>query len=183
MAHRVRRDQPTAVYATAIRTPGLLPNATIEVDRFHVVKIANEAGDQRSSTRHLGRSRRRGMRMSTRTTPAGFPRPGLPKKSCGPRCVHGARRWETHTSPGIGCTGSYRDGRHASRFTRDPRHTHRPCYGTVEAAQDGSTTNERALVLCQGDGSTVPHFVRLLVEEVWVKPAGSSALPVGGPLC
>lgn len=152
MAHRVRRDQPTAVYATAIRTPGLLPNATIEVDRFHVVKIANEAGDQGSSTRHLGRPRRRGMRLSTRTTPAGFPRPGLPKKSCGPRCLHGARRWETHTSPGIGCTGSYRDG-------------------------------QRALVLCQGDGSTVPHFVRLLVEEVWVKPAGSSALPVGGPLC
>ena len=34
---------PTAVYATAIRTPGLLPNATIVVDHFHLVKLANDA--------------------------------------------------------------------------------------------------------------------------------------------
>jgi transposase len=34
---------PAAVYATAIRTPGLLPNAVIVVDHFHLVKLANDA--------------------------------------------------------------------------------------------------------------------------------------------
>jgi hypothetical protein len=34
---------PAAVYAAAIRTPGLLPNATLVVDHFHLVKIANDA--------------------------------------------------------------------------------------------------------------------------------------------
>ena len=34
---------PAAVYATAIRTPGLLPNATTVVDHFHLVKLANDA--------------------------------------------------------------------------------------------------------------------------------------------
>ncbi|MDZ7883399.1 MAG: ISL3 family transposase [Mycobacterium sp.] len=34
---------PAAVYAAAIRTPGLLPNATIVVDHFHLVKLANDA--------------------------------------------------------------------------------------------------------------------------------------------
>lgn len=34
---------PAAVYAKAIRTPGLLPNATIVVDHFHLVKLANDA--------------------------------------------------------------------------------------------------------------------------------------------
>jgi len=29
-------------YAAAIRTPGLLPNATIVVDHFHIVKLAND---------------------------------------------------------------------------------------------------------------------------------------------
>lgn len=33
---------PAAVYAKAIRTPGLLPNATIVVDHFHIVKLAND---------------------------------------------------------------------------------------------------------------------------------------------
>ena len=35
--------QPAAVYAAAIRTPGLLPNATIVVDHFHLVKLGNDA--------------------------------------------------------------------------------------------------------------------------------------------
>jgi transposase len=34
---------PAAVYASALRTPGLLPNATIVVDHFHLVKLANDA--------------------------------------------------------------------------------------------------------------------------------------------
>jgi transposase len=34
---------PAAVYASAIRTPGLLPNATIVVDHFHLVQLANDA--------------------------------------------------------------------------------------------------------------------------------------------
>lgn len=34
---------PAAVYAKAIRTPGLLPNAAIVVDHFHLVKLANDA--------------------------------------------------------------------------------------------------------------------------------------------
>jgi len=34
---------PAAVYASAIRTPGLLPNATVVVDHFHLVKLANDA--------------------------------------------------------------------------------------------------------------------------------------------
>jgi transposase len=34
---------PAAVYASALRTPGLLPNATIVVDHFHLVRLANEA--------------------------------------------------------------------------------------------------------------------------------------------
>ena len=34
---------PAAVYATAIRTPGLLPNATLVVDHFHLVKLGNDA--------------------------------------------------------------------------------------------------------------------------------------------
>ncbi|BCO34890.1 ISL3 family transposase [Mycobacterium heckeshornense] len=34
---------PAAVYATAIRTPGLLPNATLLVDHFHLVKLGNDA--------------------------------------------------------------------------------------------------------------------------------------------
>jgi len=34
---------PAAAYAAAIRTPGLLPNATLVVDHFHIVKLANDA--------------------------------------------------------------------------------------------------------------------------------------------
>jgi transposase len=34
---------PAAVYASAIRTPGLLPNATLVVDHFHLVALANNA--------------------------------------------------------------------------------------------------------------------------------------------
>src|ERR1700730_13107199 len=34
---------PAAVYAAAIRPPGLLPNATIVVDHFHLVKLGNDA--------------------------------------------------------------------------------------------------------------------------------------------
>jgi len=34
---------PAAVYAAAIRTPGLLPNATLVVDHFHLVALANDA--------------------------------------------------------------------------------------------------------------------------------------------
>lgn len=34
---------PASVYASAIRTPGLLPNATLVVDHFHLVKLANDA--------------------------------------------------------------------------------------------------------------------------------------------
>lgn len=33
---------PAAVYAKAIRTPGLLPNARLVVDHFHLVKLAND---------------------------------------------------------------------------------------------------------------------------------------------
>jgi len=34
---------PAAVYAAAVRTPGLLPNATLVVDHFHLVALANDA--------------------------------------------------------------------------------------------------------------------------------------------
>ena len=34
---------PAAVYASAIRTADLMPNATIVVDHFHLVKLANDA--------------------------------------------------------------------------------------------------------------------------------------------
>lgn len=34
---------PAAVYASAIRTPGLLPNAVLVVDHFHLVKLGNDA--------------------------------------------------------------------------------------------------------------------------------------------
>lgn len=34
---------PAAVYAAAVRTEGLLPNATLVVDHFHLVKLANDA--------------------------------------------------------------------------------------------------------------------------------------------
>ncbi|GJF14858.1 ISL3 family transposase [Mycolicibacterium cyprinidarum] len=34
---------PAAVYASAVRTPGLLPNATLVVDHFHLVKLGNDA--------------------------------------------------------------------------------------------------------------------------------------------
>lgn len=34
---------PAAVYAAALRTEGLLPNATIVVDHFHLLKLANDA--------------------------------------------------------------------------------------------------------------------------------------------
>ena len=34
---------PAAVYASAVRIPGLLPNATLVVDHFHLVKLANDA--------------------------------------------------------------------------------------------------------------------------------------------
>ena len=34
---------PAAVYAKAIRTPGLLPNARLVVDHFHISKLANDA--------------------------------------------------------------------------------------------------------------------------------------------
>jgi transposase len=33
---------PAAVYAKAVRTPGLLPNARLVVDHFHLVKLAND---------------------------------------------------------------------------------------------------------------------------------------------
>ena len=34
---------PAAVYAKAVRTPGLLPNARLVVDHFHLSKLANDA--------------------------------------------------------------------------------------------------------------------------------------------
>jgi transposase len=34
---------PAAVYAKAIRTEGFVPNATLVVDHFHLVKLANDA--------------------------------------------------------------------------------------------------------------------------------------------
>ncbi len=34
---------PAAMYAAAVRTPGLLPNATLVVDHFHLVALANDA--------------------------------------------------------------------------------------------------------------------------------------------
>jgi len=34
---------PAAAYASAIRTPGLLPNATLVVDHFHLIQLANHA--------------------------------------------------------------------------------------------------------------------------------------------
>jgi len=34
---------PAAVYAAAVRTDGLLPNATLVVDHFHLVQLANDA--------------------------------------------------------------------------------------------------------------------------------------------
>lgn len=34
---------PAAAYASAIRTPGLLPNAKLVVDHFHVTTLANDA--------------------------------------------------------------------------------------------------------------------------------------------
>jgi len=34
---------PAAVYAAAVRTAGLLPNATLVVDHFHLVQLANLA--------------------------------------------------------------------------------------------------------------------------------------------
>lgn len=34
---------PAAGYANAIRTPGLLPNATLAVDHFHIIKLGNDA--------------------------------------------------------------------------------------------------------------------------------------------
>ncbi|BDB63522.1 ISL3 family transposase [Rhodococcus sp. RDE2] len=34
---------PAAVYAAAVRTEGLLPNATLVVDHFHLVQLANQA--------------------------------------------------------------------------------------------------------------------------------------------
>jgi len=34
---------PAAVYANAVTSPGLLPNATLVVDHFHIVKLANDA--------------------------------------------------------------------------------------------------------------------------------------------
>ena len=34
---------PAAVYAKAVTTPGLLPNATLVVDHFHLVRGANTA--------------------------------------------------------------------------------------------------------------------------------------------
>ncbi|WP_182349588.1 ISL3 family transposase [Tomitella gaofuii] len=37
---------PAGVYAKAVRTQGLLPNATLVVDRFHLVKLANDAVTQ-----------------------------------------------------------------------------------------------------------------------------------------
>ena len=52
---------PAAVYATAIRTPGLLPNATLVVDHFHLVKLGQRRADEGAPPRHLG--------------PAGPPRP------------------------------------------------------------------------------------------------------------
>ncbi|MDI3313990.1 MAG: transposase [Mycobacterium sp.] len=34
---------PAAPYASAIRTPGLLANAQLVVDHFHLTKLANDA--------------------------------------------------------------------------------------------------------------------------------------------
>jgi hypothetical protein len=47
---------PAAAYASAVRTPGLLPNATLVVDHFHLVKLANDA-DQGPPPHHLGAAR------------------------------------------------------------------------------------------------------------------------------
>ena len=48
---------PAAVYATAIRTPGLLPNATLVVDHFHLVKLGNDALTKVRRPGHLGPAR------------------------------------------------------------------------------------------------------------------------------
>ena len=50
---------PAAAYAAAIRAPGLLANATLVVDHFHLIKLANDAvtkgsSDQGTSPRRLG---------------------------------------------------------------------------------------------------------------------------------
>jgi transposase len=34
---------PAAAHASAVRTPGMLPNATLVVDHFHLVKLTNDA--------------------------------------------------------------------------------------------------------------------------------------------
>ena len=41
-AVRYVASDPAAAYASAIRTPGLLPNATVVVDHFHLDKLAND---------------------------------------------------------------------------------------------------------------------------------------------
>jgi hypothetical protein len=40
----VRGHHPAAVYAKAVRAPGLLPNAVLVVDHFHIVALASDLG-------------------------------------------------------------------------------------------------------------------------------------------
>ncbi|PXX01580.1 ISL3 family transposase [Mycolicibacterium moriokaense] len=54
---------PAAVYASALRTPGLLPNATIVVDHFHLVKLANDALSKVRRRVSWGLRERRGRKV------------------------------------------------------------------------------------------------------------------------
>jgi len=45
---------PAAVYAKAVRTEGLLPNARLVVDHFHLVKLANDCVTQGAAPHDLG---------------------------------------------------------------------------------------------------------------------------------
>jgi transposase len=107
---------PAAVYAKALTTLGLLPNATVVLDHFHLVKLANEAlttvrrrviWEQRgrrgckidpawANRRRLltakndsrpRRSPRCGTRWSTPSPPGKSSPPGSPRKNCA-TCSH-----------------------------------------------------------------------------------------------
>jgi hypothetical protein len=79
---------PAAVYAKAIRTPGLLPNATLVVDHFHLVKLANDAVTKVRRRVIWEQKGRRGARSTRRgLTAAGCSPPGNAYRTGhSPRC-------------------------------------------------------------------------------------------------
>lgn len=112
---------PAAVYASAIRTPGLLPNAQIVVDQFHLVKLGNERCP-RCAAASPGNCATTGAASSIRSEPTGVGccgRGNVCRRAASPECG-------TSSSTRIPVRGSCPRG--------SPKKNRAPCYSPCAPA-------------------------------------------------